>query len=105
MTKSVRFLLISLLAFGAVGSAKACWPDWYTPGGYYMYRVYEAAPDDFGIGGDYRGDTDNCRAWQELTSKDIALRDIYEVVYEMPLEEFETMYDHRKAHYDNAFAR
>ena len=104
MTRLVRFLLISLLAFGAVGSAKACWPDWYTPGGYYMYRVYEAAPEDFGVGGEYRADTYNCRAWQALTSKDIPLRDIYEVVYKMSLEEFELMYDHRKEHYDNAFA-
>ena len=104
MTKSVRFLLISLLAFGAVSSAKACWPDWYTPGGYYMYRVYDAAPDNTKVGGDYRGDTDNCRAWQALTSKEIPLRDIYEVVYEMSLEEFEAMYDQRKKHYDNAFA-
>ena len=104
MTKSLRFLLVSLLAFGAASSAKACWPEWYTPGGYYMYRVYGTAPDDFGVGGDYRGDTDNCRAWQAMTSKDISLHDIYEIVYEMSLEEFEQMYDHREAHYDNAFA-
>ena len=104
MTKSVRFLLISLLAFGAVSSAKACWPDWYTPSGYYMYRVYDTAPDNTKVGGDYRGDTDNCRAWQALTSKVIPLRDIYEVVYEMSLEEFEAMYDQRKTHNDNEFA-
>ena len=104
MTKSVRFLLISLLSFGTMNSAKACWPDWYTPGGYYMYRVCEVAPEDIGVGGDYRGDTDNCRAWQELTSTSISLRDIYDVVYKMSLEEFEHMYAHRKAHYDNTFA-
>ena len=39
-----------------------------------------------------------------MTSNDISLHDIYEVVYEMPLEEFEAMYDHREAHYDNAFS-
>ena len=49
MTKSVRFLLISLLSFGTMNSAKACWPDWYTPGGYYMYRVCEVAPEDIGV--------------------------------------------------------
>lgn len=105
MMKSVRFLLINLLAWGGFSFAHACGPEWYTPGGYHMYRVYETTMQDANKGWDcYPSVSENCTEWQWITSMDIPLDDIYQVVYKMSLEEFETIYDNRKATYENKFA-
>ena len=97
MKKWTRYWLVSLLALSGIGGAKACWVDWYVPSGYYMYRVYESTPQDEERGaGRYPTMMENCREWQRLTSKDIPVEDIVEVVYKMPLEEFEMIYDNRQ---------
>lgn len=104
MEKWIRYWLVSLLALSGIGGAKACWVDWYVPSGYYMYRVYESTPQDEERGADrYPTMMENCREWQRLTSKDIPVEDIIEVVYKMPLEEFEMIYDNRQLPCENGF--
>lgn len=96
--KSIKYLLISLLVLCAASEAYACWGPWYTPNAYYMYRVVsnqsELASAEKEL---YPGSDRNCREWQSLTSPDIPLEDIYEVVYKMELEEFEKIYDSKEA--------
>ena len=103
MMKSIKYLLISLLAVGFVTRSYACVPDCYAPGGYYMYRVCEPKSQSENI--DYVNpfSTPNCLEWQKLTSINIPAEDIYQVVYTMSLEEFEAIYDNRDATYDNKF--
>ena len=43
--KSLRYLCISLILLTISNEAVACWGPWYTPKGYYMYRVYNNLPD------------------------------------------------------------
>lgn len=82
----------------------ACWGPWYTPGGYYMYRVYNNRPDpELAIEGCYPGAGKNCEEWQKLTSETISLEEIYRVVYEMTLEEYEAVCNNRNARYENGF--
>ncbi len=105
--KSLRYLLISLLAMLTTGEAFACWYDWYDVSGYYMYRVYEE-PSKVASkteSGDLAPEiAANCAAWQQLTSDTIPLEEIYEVVYKMPLADFKKMCDNREANYENKFA-
>ena len=64
----VYIVLISLLSL-LPQYVDACSVAWYSPGGYYMYRVYEEAgrqvPDA------ERDLLQNCLAWQQITSPDI----------------------------------
>ena len=87
--KSLKYLLISSFALIANVSF-ACWGDWFVPSCYYMYRVFDAPEvSEFSVYG-YSSDViKNCEQWQKLTSLDISLEDIHQVVYKMPLEEFE----------------
>ena len=105
--KSLRYLLISLLAMLTTGEAFACWYDWYDVSGYYMYRVYEE-PSKVASkteSGDLAPEVAaNCAAWQQLTSEAISVQEIYEVVYKMPLADFKKMCDNREANYENKFA-
>ena len=103
MMKSIKYLLISLLAVGFVTRSYACVPDCYTPGGYYMYRVCEPKSQSENIDCVNPSSTPNCLEWQKLTSINIPAEDIYQVVYTMSLEEFEAIYDNRDATYDNKF--
>lgn len=62
--------------------AIACGPWYYDPREYYMFRIsdnYLTGPTEkkeFNYGAD-----ENCRLWQQQTSKDIPLSHIYNVVY------------------------
>mgnify|MGYP006868144677 FL=1 len=88
--KSIKYLLISLLALCGANEVYACWEPWYTPGGYYMYRVKNSQPEpSIEVEGYYPGSGRNCKEWQLMTSIDIPLEDIYHVVYKMTLDEFE----------------
>ena len=95
--KSIKYLLISLFALCGAREVYACWDPWYTPKGYYMYRVHsqQREPEMF-IGENYPGSGRNCKDWQDKTSQNIPLEDIYKVVYKMSLEDFERVYDSRK---------
>ena len=102
--KSLKYFLISLISLLTANNASACWDSWYTPRGYYMYRVYNNRPEpELTIEGCYPGAGKNCAEWQRLVSKSISLEDIYEVVYKMTLEEYEAIYDNRNAKYENEF--
>ena len=103
--RSLKYLLISLVLLLSVNELFACWDPWYTPGGYYMYRVYDnTCKTTSTINAHNISVEQNCIAWQKLTSKTIPLEEIYEVVYKMPLEEFEAIYDSREISYKNRFA-
>lgn len=96
--KSIKYLLISLLALCGANEVYACWGPWYTPGGYYMYRVKNSQPEpSIEVEGYYPGSGRNCKEWQLMTSTDIPLEDIYQVVYKMTLDEFERIYDSKEA--------
>ena len=98
--RSMRFLLISIVALCATSGVVACGPFRYLPSGYAMYRVCELASDD-----ELPSVADaNCREWQRMTSSDISLEEIHEVVYDMSLEEYEAMCANRKVSYENKFA-
>lgn len=103
--KSYLYLLISALALlGTIDTASACLYGWYSPSGYFMYRVYESTPaPSLAIEGAHPSAGENCLEWQSLTSADIPLEDIYKVVYSMSLEELQGVSANRKQHYDNKF--
>ena len=91
--KSIKYLLISLFALCGASEVSACWESWYAPKGYYMYRVYKNQNEPIIDVEDYPGSARNCKEWQLMTSTNIPLEDIYQVVYKMELDEFEKLYD------------
>ena len=94
-----------LLVFCA-NDALACEGSPYPVSELFMYRVHAPQHDkDLGVNIDISVDKANCIAWQQLTSKDIPLKDIYEVVYKMPLDEFEKIYNDGPFNYFNKFSR
>lgn len=97
--KSPKYFLFSLLALMAVNSASACWEPKYSVDAYSMYRVDKSKTYESWV-----SETDNCEAWQRLTSESIPLEDIRYVVYKMSLEAYDSMYVNRSAKYDNKFA-
>ncbi|MEY8687927.1 hypothetical protein AB9N12_18035 [Bacteroides sp. AN502(2024)] len=104
--KSTGYFLFSLVILLATNEALACWGPWYSPEGYYMYRVHNSHPKaELEIKGCYPGANRNCKEWQKLTSHTIPLKDIYHVVYEMPLEEFELLYDNKATTGNNKFVK
>lgn len=107
--KSLRFTLtVSLLALLLSGpGARACWDPWYRPGAYYMYRVVDSAAEPGTVFSSSNVHAEeNCRAWQRRCSPDIPLADIYAVVYEMSLEDFEEFRKNRWTYAgNNAFLR
>ena len=106
MKKYSKYLLTSLILLFATTNASACWGDWYNANAYFMYRVYattaeaEQTQDSFNLNAE-----DNCKSWQQLTSPAIPLKDIYDIVYKMPLEEYEALYENKKRVYENKFAQ
>lgn len=94
--------MISLSLLVCAGEALGCGVAWYTPRAYYMYRVYELQPESARAESPSM-EEENCREWQRLTSEEIPLKEIYQVVYTMPLEEFERIYDNREPKYENRF--
>ena len=103
--KSIKYLLISLLTLSIPCHTRACWGSWYAPGEYYMYRVYDrnASLDNGSSNLDLK--SQNCVEWQKLTSHTIPLSDIYQVVYDMTLEEYEVMHNNPEQDYENKFAQ
>ena len=103
--KLLKYSLISFVCLVSVNEVFACWDPWYSPNGYYMYRVYEEQlTNSLQTAEYYPGAKDNCVEWQRLTSKNIPIDDIYSVVYKMSLEEFEAIYDDKETIYENKFA-
>ena len=102
--KLLKYSLISFVCLVSVNEVFACWDPWYSPSGYYMYRVYEEQlTNSLQTAEYYPGAKDNCVEWQKLTSKTIPMDDIYSVVYKMSLEEFEAIYDDKETIYENKF--
>ncbi len=102
--KSLKYFLISLIGLFITNDLLACWDPWYSPSVYYMYRVYDDSQKlSLKNEGYYPGSKQNCEEWQSLTSKAIPLEDIYDVVYTLTLEEFESVVDNKSASYDNQF--
>ena len=97
MKSNICFWLTSLILFCA-GSADSmgCGPISYHPYGYKMYRVYDAEAD---IQPDQI--MENCRLWQELTSSEIPLSDIRQVVYKYTLDQMNSL---MSVNSSNAFA-
>ena len=63
-----------------------------------MYRVKNDQPEpSIEVEGYYPGSGRNCKEWQLMTSSDIPLEDIYQVVYKMTLAEFERIYDSKES--------
>lgn len=59
-----------------------------------MYRVMDHAEGGGAVfPKDNKNAESNCREWQQYTSADIPLTDIYQVVYKMSLDDFEAVYD------------
>lgn len=103
--KSLKYFLISFVLFFSVSDAFSCGPLSFSPRCYYMYRVYESIPEtELPIEDCYPGAGRNCEEWQRLTSKNIPLEDIYNVVYKMSLKEYKALYDNRGVRYENKFA-
>ena len=44
--RSMKFFLISIFTIISCDVCYACWGGWYTPKGYYMYRVSEITLED-----------------------------------------------------------
>lgn len=91
--RSIRFTLaISILFAVATQVAEACGYDYYYPRCYYMFRVMdlegEPCDDPFAYN---KGAKDNCREWQRLAGSGVPLEDIYQVVYKIPLEPFDSL--------------
>ncbi len=102
--KSLKYLLISLLTLPATNEALACWNSWYTPSEYYMYRVYDTAPaSKMEIGENLPDSKANCIGWQKLSSETISLKDIYTVIYTIPLKELQKICSNRRTKHDNKF--
>lgn len=72
---SAAFLLASIRGL-------CCGPYYNTPQEYYMYRAYDAEDERLKNAENRR----NCKAWQEITSRDIPTEDINEVVYKYDID-------------------
>ena len=100
--KSLRYFLINVVLLTVVYDACACGPHWYTPSGYHLFRICEPQ-SGVAANGAYPNSARNCEEWQKLTSDDIPVDDIYDVVYRMSWDEFRTIADNTKVSYDNSF--
>lgn len=102
MMKYLKYFLFNVALSLVAKEAMACWHPWYTPGGYYIYRVCDPElqflPDEH-----YPNAWRNCKEWQNLTSSSISLEEINEVVYKMELEDFEAVCKNRGIAYENRF--
>lgn len=90
------------VSFCFLFEANACWSTWYLAEGHYLYRVASKAEEKSETFSRFNPHAENnCREWQRFASLSIPLTDIYEVVYKMPLEDFEKSYRHYRG--NNAF--
>lgn len=86
MKSNIYLWLISTFLFLAVVPSYACGPLEYHPYGYKMYRVFDKAPVEEP---DER--RENCVLWQKLTSQDIPLEAIEQVVYKYTLNQMKEL--------------
>ena len=94
----MRYLLaISLMVVPLV--ADACWHPWTLYNSTSLFRLDNNKSESKNIR------ETNCRQWQSLTHRDIPLDDIEEVVYTMPVAEYEAFYAMAVYYEDNAFAQ
>lgn len=101
----LKYIAISIALICVAGESLACWGPWTMPEEYHMYRVCEQpSVPTINIKGCTPAMARNCEEWQRLTSATIPLEDIYEVVYNISLEEFEEMYWNSEYIYPNKFA-
>ena len=105
--RSIRFTLaISILLAVATQAAEACGYTYYYPRCYFMFRVLESgsetADDPFAYN---KGAKDNCCEWQRLAGGGVPLGDIYQVVYKMPLERFDSLRTAKSYKGGNRFMR
>lgn len=97
MKSNICLLLTSILLYlGSMTESIACGPSGYHPYGYKMYRVYDADADQ-----QTDQTTENCLLWQKLTSSEIPLSDIRQVVYKYTPDQMKTL---MTVSSDNAFA-
>lgn len=63
--KSLKYLFISFIILAVTNDVYACWGPWYTPKGYYMYRVHsnEQVPT-LSVASQHSGEGRNCLEWQ-----------------------------------------
>lgn len=85
--KSRIFIAISSVLLSWCGTSFACGPWPYDPGEYHMYRI----SDHYITGQPYStsfnyGSGENCLLWQQQTSEDIPLDDIYQLVYKAHID-------------------
>ena len=101
-----KFLLISALFMFVLAEAFACYTPAYPPDELFMYRVCIPKPkENDDVVWVNPKSKENCLAWQSITSKKIPLKDIYEVVYKMTLEDFEKLYNRDSLNLDNKFSK
>lgn len=99
--RSIRYwLAISLVALPLM--ADACWHPWTLYNSTSIFRISDDQTTTYDMSSDKRHDS--CVGWQKLTSRSIPLEDIEEVVYTMPIEEYEALCDAYEYDGDNAFA-
>ena len=80
MTLKRYFISAALLLVSFRGLC--CGPNYYAPQEYYMYRSYNAKDERLSNSRYLQ----NCKAWQDITSKDIPIEDIREVVYKYDID-------------------
>lgn len=101
--KSTKYFLFSIFALFTWCQSMACgggsW-NYYKPGHYLMYRVYDIKQNEKSATDDK---TANCKEWQKLTSTSIPLEDIHQVVYKMKLEEIEKIHHDLPQKHSNKF--
>lgn len=80
--KSRIFITISSALLFWCSISYACGPWYYDPGEYYMYRISDhyLTGQPYSLSFNY-GSGENCQLWQQQTSKNIPLDDIYQLVY------------------------
>lgn len=98
--KSRIFITISSVLLFWCSISYACGPWYYDPGEYYMYRISDhyLTGQPYSLSINY-GSGENCRLWQQQTSKEIPLDDIYQLVYKGDLRWLESIAYHKGTKY------
>lgn len=97
--KSLKYILAISLLIAPIAT-QACFHPWNWYNSTSLFRLVEPNKS---IEASQR--KQSCEGWQALTSEDISLFDIEEIVYSMPLEKYEQFYGAATYNGYNAFAR
>lgn len=93
--KSHIFIAASAVLALSCLPAFACGPFYYEPGKYYMYRISDKYPAGSGFNSTFNyGSDENCILWQNQTSRNIPLNDIYKIVYKADIKWIECLRYH-----------